>query len=362
MSPTASRRLEEPEGRGQVAFFVAGAQGAAGEGVTPCQERPGAGAGADGGEAGVGAGRGPGKNEAVVCDCGRHTFLTPVTPGSSQSSGRSRHGASSTSNGNGMGRGRRTHSWGRFPIVPPLGLAILGPLEKAHSHSSRGAHHKRSATCGAVAVRRCQSDGSAALPGQGQGQGQGAGGDPAAPGVQRGRSLGDRDQPLELGQALVEDIENICGGVMATSEPRPEDEARQVRHMGRQVLWRSSENSVLTDVRCVCVCVHLDDQQPEPVPLDRIIVDSSGDLLALEPPVICDACQFCEDTCEVADCSGCQGKRQDLAWQAERRGPRTGFTMCEIRRHRTLGSCWIVAKGQVSGVLVDLAGPGGGGV
>lgn len=88
------------------------------------------------------------------------------------------------------------------------------------------------------------------------------------------------------------------------------------------------------------------------VSLDLVVVDPSGELVILDPPSICDACGYCEDTCRVPSCRDCMGKR--AAMEAVPSPRRSSFTLCEIRRHRTLASCWLVAKGQVYDVTTYL--------
>ncbi len=135
------------------------------------------------------------------------------------------------------------------------------------------------------------------------------------------------------------------------------------------------------------------------LPLDRIVVEPNGDMVVVEPSVVCDACPACDDVCPLAGCRGCAEKRARLVARGQmclldaqgRRliresssadsgpagcVPRIGkprtpsssgsgaasgagsghtsasasaacYTLCEIRRHRTLASCWLVAKGQV---------------
>lgn len=129
------------------------------------------------------------------------------------------------------------------------------------------------------------------------------------------------------------------------------------------------------------------------LPLDRIVVEPNGDMVLVEPSVVCDACPACDDVCGLAACRGCTEKRARLLARGDmclldahgRRliresssagggsgpagcVPRIGkprtpsgaaasgagsspatacYTLCEIRRHRTLASCWLVAKGQV---------------
>ena len=129
---------------------------------------------------------------------------------------------------------------------------------------------------------------------------------------------------------------------------------------------------------------------PDALSLNRIVVEPNGDMVVIEPSVVCDACPSCDDVCTLPDCRGCQEKRERLlahgymvvleAWgrtsrkqsmqqQQQQQQSHDGssldvcmpiivkprakgdgavsYSLCEIRRHRTLASCWLVAKGQV---------------
>jgi hypothetical protein len=124
--------------------------------------------------------------------------------------------------------------------------------------------------------------------------------------------------------------------------------------------------------------------------LDRIVVEPNGDMVVVEASVVCDACPACDDVCNIPSCRGCGEKRERMLARGqmvvvEGRGGRGGtymrrkeskegstmgastcmpiiakprggssaatstatYSLCEIRRHRSLASCWLVAKGQV---------------
>ncbi len=144
----------------------------------------------------------------------------------------------------------------------------------------------------------------------------------------------------------------------------------------------------------------------------RIAVDpDTGHSYFVERSTVCDACPFCDDTCEVAWCNGCDerrahledvygplmlsaaemeaagaagragrdasgaaelsppplggesggGSRLKLAPVLSRRYPRkSSFTPCEVRRRKVTGACWIVLQGSVYDVTAALADhPGG---
>lgn len=150
----------------------------------------------------------------------------------------------------------------------------------------------------------------------------------------------------------------------------------------------------------------------------RIAVDpDSGHSYFVERPTVCDACPYCEDVCEVAWCNGCDERRihleetygplmlstsesegikgglpspatlyareegdagggaggdsrttrnrynsaRPMAPVLSRRYPRkTSYTLCEVRRRKLTGACWIVSQGSVYDVTGALADhPGG---
>ncbi|CAN0150349.1 unnamed protein product [Ectocarpus fasciculatus] len=134
----------------------------------------------------------------------------------------------------------------------------------------------------------------------------------------------------------------------------------------------------------------------------RIAVDpDSGHSYFVERSTVCDACPYCEDTCEVAWCNGCDetrmhleeaygalmlsaaevagaagggrhgggetgadnggGSRLKLAPVLSRRYPRkSSYTLCEVRRRKITGACWVVSQGSVYDVTAALPDhPGG---
>ena len=72
----------------------------------------------------------------------------------------------------------------------------------------------------------------------------------------------------------------------------------------------------------------------------------------------CDACPGCMDVCPLQgtynfiypmvklfiECEKCQNKRAILPLTPPRPG---SFSMCQVRRHRIRGDCWLVAHGKV---------------
>jgi hypothetical protein len=65
-------------------------------------------------------------------------------------------------------------------------------------------------------------------------------------------------------------------------------------------------------------------------------VDVGGDY------TLCDACEFCEDVCDRADCLRC-GPSQSASLAAAVEPLRSCYTMCQVRRHNHMGSAWLVA-------------------
>ena len=57
----------------------------------------------------------------------------------------------------------------------------------------------------------------------------------------------------------------------------------------------------------------------------------------------CDACSCCEDTCDNSSCSQCAAKRARAASQPKR----NTVTRCQIQRHATLQSAWVVVEDRV---------------
>lgn len=134
----------------------------------------------------------------------------------------------------------------------------------------------------------------------------------------------------------------------------------------------------------------------------RIAVDpDSGHSYFVERPTVCDACPYCDDVCEVAWCHGCDERRSQLKDAygplmlssseiaasgsnaaadggdrirrstsssggkpppvLSRRYPRkSSYTLCEVRRRKLTGACWVMSQGSVYDVTEALADhPGG---
>lgn len=76
-------------------------------------------------------------------------------------------------------------------------------------------------------------------------------------------------------------------------------------------------------------------------------------------PADCDACVHCADVCDKEGCISCREKTRRLAVASACGGEPT-YTMCEIRRHQSADSAWLVAGGYVYDATAYIAmHPGG---
>lgn len=68
---------------------------------------------------------------------------------------------------------------------------------------------------------------------------------------------------------------------------------------------------------------------------------------------LCDACPYCMDVCGYKNCEACATKKVRLAATAKPAKARRnsialqGYTRCEVRRHNTRESLWIMAHGNI---------------
>ncbi|TFJ82213.1 hypothetical protein NSK_006542 [Nannochloropsis salina CCMP1776] len=264
-------------------------------------------------------------NIAARCDCGQHTFLVlasdsggdtaPTTPDSS-------------------GAIRTSHS--ETSITESLGGNVVGGRltdgRRRHWEDQSGA------------------DLSSSLPTQSR--------------------LIKEDDPADI---------EILSATMVQAMPQQQHQRRRLSVSGADGgdLGTSIGSSTVLDGRM---------EDPSALSLDRIVVEGNGDMVVIQPSVVCDACPSCDDVCTLQDCRGCQKKRERLlasgimvvqeAWGRTTRkrplqensppggvcvpimakphgsakgdgGQNVSYSLCEIRRHRTLASCWLVAKGQV---------------
>ena len=70
------------------------------------------------------------------------------------------------------------------------------------------------------------------------------------------------------------------------------------------------------------------------------------DAVPSEP--VCDSCQYCNDVCEVPNCTDCQSKTSNYLRKGITQQRHRVFTMCQIRRHNSIeNSVWIVADDTV---------------
>mmetsp|Transcript_18212 Transcript_18212/g.23998 ORF Transcript_18212/g.23998 Transcript_18212/m.23998 type:complete len:175 (-) Transcript_18212:280-804(-) len=97
--------------------------------------------------------------------------------------------------------------------------------------------------------------------------------------------------------------------------------------------------------RCIPKEKLTDENESQPIPPSRVSVTEEGMLCVLPSPAICDACKYCNDTCSLQDCESCKDKLHKRSSKRQRKFE--CFSPCQIKRHRNLGSCWVVAQGQV---------------
>jgi cytochrome b involved in lipid metabolism len=67
-----------------------------------------------------------------------------------------------------------------------------------------------------------------------------------------------------------------------------------------------------------------------------------------DEPVVCDACQVCQDVCDNAECQSCRSKaarnsRLRSALTSRENKEERFYTPCQIRRHNHAASAWLVA-------------------
>ena len=72
----------------------------------------------------------------------------------------------------------------------------------------------------------------------------------------------------------------------------------------------------------------------------NIICDPDGKLWKIKPTTVCNACEHCNDTCELDNCITCMKKRENIV-----KGKT--FTICEMRRNRNLLHCWVVVGNDI---------------
>lgn len=94
----------------------------------------------------------------------------------------------------------------------------------------------------------------------------------------------------------------------------------------------------------------------------RIYSDRKGNLRIMSIQTECDACPFCEDVCFVRNCQLCAAKLVRLASTISPRRKKSNnmYTMCQLRRHRTLTSAWVLIGNKIYDVTCELPiHPGG---
>lgn len=94
-----------------------------------------------------------------------------------------------------------------------------------------------------------------------------------------------------------------------------------------------------------------------PVVIQRhIVCNPDGQLQKIIPAVVCDACPYCNDTCQLEDCPSCAVKREKL----QRSPPARNYSICQTRRNRNLACCWLVVDSSIYNATIYLGKhPGG---
>jgi cytochrome b involved in lipid metabolism len=85
----------------------------------------------------------------------------------------------------------------------------------------------------------------------------------------------------------------------------------------------------------------------------NIICNSDGSLYKIIPSTLCDACPYCNDTCQLDDCAPCALKRKTCINDGT-------YTICQTRRNRNLACCWVVVDTTIYDATANLEKhPGG---
>ncbi len=81
---------------------------------------------------------------------------------------------------------------------------------------------------------------------------------------------------------------------------------------------------------------------------NHITVDPSSGVPYIIPlPSVCDACEFCEDTCELEDCRDCWIKQEKSEYHQRCDQTLREFSTCQVRRHNRTGSTWLVCDNRI---------------
>jgi hypothetical protein len=70
---------------------------------------------------------------------------------------------------------------------------------------------------------------------------------------------------------------------------------------------------------------------------------------------LCDACPYCADVCEKMDCQSCRPVTSSSSspQTSLRRSSNRSYTQCEIARHSTVASAWLVLGKGEGAKIVD---------
>ena len=68
---------------------------------------------------------------------------------------------------------------------------------------------------------------------------------------------------------------------------------------------------------------------------------------------LCDACPYCADVCENMDCQSCRPVTSSSSSPQTSRSSNRSYTQCEIFRHSTVASAWLVLGKGGGAKIVD---------
>ena len=357
-------------------------------------------------------------SSAARCDCGQHTFLVlpprqdgsldtaPNTPDPSSSS----NSGSSNSQSIREKRGRVTS--GETPTSSSRRhLVLLSEAGLSSTSSSSLAAAAAAAEGGDPAdIENLSASMVQAMTRKGSNAG-GAGNSSNNSNTAASSSVPPTPPPLGLSSSQQQPQDHHHHPDHQHHHPHPPQQHQQQQQQQRRRGSVSGADGSSNNVDGSSSLVGGNAGEPGALSLDRIVVERNGDMVVVESSVVCDACPSCDDVCTLPDCRGCQEKRERLlarglmvvleAWgrttrkesvqkQQQQASPEGGvcmpiitiakprstnnndssssnhndthssshnvsYSLCEIRRHRTLASCWLVAKGQVYDVTSYLS-------
>lgn len=140
-----------------------------------------------------------------------------------------------------------------------------------------------------------------------------------------------------------------------------DEELRHVRpsgslsqHAGRSGSYASlTTASALTSGRSVQSSLSKGTDRWTPVNDGIVKIETPEiDVPKFTPPT-CDACIYCDDVCANQFCRVCLPKKRRLSKLSSQASSGL-YTMCQVKRHKSKGDCWLVAHGSVYDVSAIL--------